>query len=335
MSGIPFIDRLKIFVESGSGGDGCVSFRREKFIPYGGPNGGDGGQGGDVFLTASHHLNTFFSLSKHPHIRAENGEHGMGSNCTGASGDDIIIGVPQGTVIYELTGPNLQERRLVAELLKDGDRLLAAKGGRRGRGNTHFKSSTNRAPRKREMGTPGEKKTMLLELKLLADVGLVGLPNAGKSTMLARLTRARPKIAAYPFTTLSPVLGACAWKNRDFVLADLPGLIENAHQGRGLGFEFLRHAERTRVLIHLVDPGGFGNLDPLSGIRTVERELALRDKTLLKKPRILAVTKSDLGGEALKLAKKLSRRRKLPVVAVSAHSGENLKALLDAVVSKL
>lgn len=321
-----FLDKVKIYVEAGSGGNGCLSFRREKFVPWGGPNGGDGGDGGDVYLEASRHVNTLFELSMNPHLRGEKGEHGRGSDQTGASGDDFTAMVPPGTIVYE-RGP---ERLLLGELLKDGERLLVAKGGRGGRGNAAFKSSTNRAPKIAEQGTPGEKKVLELELKLLADVGIVGLPNAGKSSLLARLTRAHPKIADYPFTTTSPILGVCSWKGKSFVLADIPGLIAGASRGRGLGDEFLRHVERTRVLIHLIDPQGYEGLSPSAGIKVIEKELKLWSPELHEKPRLLALNKMDLGAVGQSVLKKIKRnRRQASLFPISAVTGAGINKLLN------
>ncbi|MEK7287735.1 MAG: GTPase ObgE [Elusimicrobiota bacterium] len=349
-----FLDRIKIYIKSGNGGDGCMSFRREKFIPFGGPNGGNGGKGGDVYLEASRHLNTLYNLSLHPHLKAGQGNHGKGSDCTGAQGEDAVIETPLGTMVYELqSNDNAQNQkgisaipshepsscdkktpgRLLGELLCHGERLLVAKGGQGGRGNTHFKSSTNRAPRQWERGSPGEEKTLILEMKLLADVAIVGMPNAGKSSLLARLTAARPKIANYPFTTLSPALGVCSWKGRSFVLADIPGLIEGAHHGKGLGHEFLRHVERTKILLHLVEPKDAG---ALAEVRSIEKELKLWNPDVLDKPRLIAVSKADLGPLAQKTWRDLSRRRKkTKFFLISAQSGEQIPKLLDAVIERL
>ncbi|MBI4668651.1 MAG: GTPase ObgE [Elusimicrobia bacterium] len=295
-----FIDRLKIFIKAGDGGSGCVSFRREKYIPRGGPNGGDGGKGGDVYLEASRHPNTLYNLSLNPHLRAGRGQHGQGADRTGKSGDDFIAQVPLGTAICQMTNedltpstPNPQPptpnpRIYMGELIKDGQRLLIARGGRGGRGNAAFKSNFNRAPRQREAGFPGEEKTLILELKLLADAGLIGMPNAGKSSLLSRLTDAKPKIADYPFTTTHPALGVCYWKQTSLVIADLPGLIAGAHQGKGLGHDFLRHTQRTRILLHLVEPK---EKSAYHDLLTIERELKLWQPALMEKPRLIVVTK--------------------------------------------
>ena len=243
-----FLDQAKVYIRSGSGGNGCVSFRREKFIEFGGPNGGDGGRGGDVWAEAAENLNTLIDYRFQQHIAARNGGHGMGKEMTGARGTDAVLKVPVGTQIYEE-----DNETLIADLDHVGARVLLAKGGNGGFGNAHFKSSTNQAPRRANPGQPGEEKTIWLRLKLIADAGLIGLPNAGKSTFLARVSAARPKIADYPFTTLNPQLGMVRIGGTDFVIADLPGLIEGAHEGAGLGTRFLGHAERTRVILHLVD----------------------------------------------------------------------------------
>jgi GTP-binding protein len=248
-----FVDEVDIHVEAGHGGRGCLAFRREKFVPRGGPSGGDGGHGGSVYLVASPHINTLINFRFHPEFEAERGEHGMGSNCTGHGGADLVLEVPIGTLVSERTAGD-PTYRPIADLAEEGQRVLVAKGGRGGMGNARFATATNRAPRKVQPGEAGEIKDLRLELKLLADVGLVGFPNAGKSTMIARISAARPKIADYPFTTLVPNLGVVRLgEDRSFVVADVPGLIEGAHRGLGLGHQFLRHLERTKVLVHLVD----------------------------------------------------------------------------------
>jgi GTP-binding protein len=282
-----FYDQAKIFVKSGDGGDGCVAFRREKYVPRGGPAGGDGGKGGDVVLEVNTHLNTLYRFSRKRHFRAEQGEHGRGKNQTGADGADIVIEVPPGTVVRDA---NTEE--LLADLTEPGERFVVARGGRGGRGNARFASSTNQAPRMAERGAPGKELELELELKLLADVGLVGLPNAGKSTLLAAVSAARPKIAAYPFTTLQPNLGVAVLDDyTSLVIADIPGLIEGASQGAGLGHEFLRHIERTRMLIHLLDGAGE---DPLEAFEKINAELATFDEQLAAKPQIVAFNKIDL-----------------------------------------
>src|SRR2546422_365332 len=257
-----FVDEVDIHVAAGDGGRGCLAFRREKFVPRGGPSGGDGGHGGSVFIVASPHTNTLITFRFHPEFTAKRGDHGQGSNRTGHTGADLELAVPIGTLVYEKTGEPGEAQRLLADLSEEGQRVLVAKGGRGGMGNARFATSTNRAPRKVQPGEPGEEKDLRLELKLLADVGLVGFPNAGKSTLIARISAARPKIADYPFTTLTPNLGVVRLSDdRSFVVADVPGLIEGAHRGLGLGHQFLRHLERTKVLVHLVDVSGASGRD--------------------------------------------------------------------------
>src|SRR5437870_3949269 len=289
-----FVDEVDIHVAAGSGGRGCLAFRREKFVPRGGPSGGDGGHGGSVFVVASPHTNTLINYRFHPEFSAERGEHGMGSDRTGHSGADLELAVPLGTIVYEKTGDLEQPYRLLADLAHEGQRVLVAKGGRGGMGNARFATSTNRAPRKVQPGEAGEVKDLRLELKLLADVGLVGFPNAGKSTLIARVSAARPKIADYPFTTLTPNLGVVGLSgDRSFVVADVPGLIEGAHRGAGLGHQFLRHLERTKVLVHLVDVSGASGRDPVSDLETVRHELELFQPTLAAKPQIVAANMMD------------------------------------------
>ena len=323
-----FIDKVRVYVAGGDGGDGSLSFRHLKFLEFGGPNGGDGGQGGAVWFEAAARLTTLMDLHFRPHIEAARGGHGKGSNWTGDSGDDITIKVPVGTVVH-------RDGKIVADLHKDGQRWLAAAGGRGGRGNHSFKNRHNTAPRLAEKGGPGEKSTLDLELKLLADVGMVGFPNAGKSSFLARVSAARPKVADYPFTTLSPNLGVAYHKHVSFVVADLPGLIEGAAGGKGLGVQFLRHTERTRVLIHLVDPAGYMGQNPVSGVKTIENELKTFSVKLTKEPRILVVNKMDQPeGEAVfkALKKKYPRYR---VLAASVATGEGIDAILDRVIELL
>jgi GTP-binding protein len=316
-----FIDKAEIIVKGGDGGAGSTAFRREKFIPRGGPNGGDGGRGGDVYLRANDHLRTLLDFARKTTFEAPRGEPGSGYLKYGASGDDLILDVPCGTAIYR--GPTL-----VADMVHNGDKLLIARGGRGGRGNVHFKSSVRQAPRISEIGEPGEKFTIRLQLKLIADVGLVGFPNGGKSTLLSRLTRAHPKIANYPFTTLHPNLGVTTYHDREIIFADIPGLIEGSHQGKGLGHEFLNHVERTRVLVHVVDPMGFDNHTPAEGIKIINNELKSYSKELAKKPQIIVVNKQDLTG-ADKIFKSLQKSLKSKkVIAVSGVSGEGIQELL-------
>jgi GTP-binding protein len=282
-----FYDTAKIYVQSGDGGDGCVAFRREKYIPHGGPAGGDGGKGGDVVLVVDPHLNTLYRFSRKRHFQAKRGEHGRGKNQTGANGADFVVEVPPGTIVRDADSGGL-----LIDLTEPGERFVVARGGRGGRGNSRFASSTNQAPRMAERGTPGEERWLELELKLLADVGLVGMPNAGKSTLLAAVSAARPKIADYPFTTLQPNLGVAVLDDyTSIVFADIPGLIEGASQGVGLGHEFLRHVERTRLLVHLIDGSGE---DPLEAFTTINAELAAFDARLAEKPQIVVVNKLDL-----------------------------------------
>jgi GTP-binding protein len=324
-----FFDEAKIFVRAGNGGNGCTSFRREKFVPLGGPDGGHGGKGGDVVLVVDPHLNTLLSLRKHPHWQAKHGTHGQGKNKHGKNGADAIVRVPRGTVVR-----NAETGEMIADLVHDDDRVIVARGGRGGRGNSAFVSSTNQAPRFAEKGEAGEERTLVLELKLLADIGIIGLPNAGKSTLLAAVTAARPKIADYPFTTLVPNLGVAIVDDREVVLADIPGLIEGAHAGAGLGDKFLRHIERTRVLIHLLD----GTLaDPLHAFDTINHELAAYNEHLASKPQIVAVNKMDLPEAQAQWDKiqKAFARRKIETYAISAVTGQGVRDLLRAAVKQL
>src|SRR5437660_11768125 len=298
-----FVDEVDIHVEAGHGGAGCLAFRREKFVPRGGPSGGDGGLGGSVYVVASPHTNTLINYRFHPEFSAERGDHGQGSNRTGANGADLELAVPIGTLVYEKTGDPEQPMTLLADLAEVGQRVLVARGGRGGLGNAHFATSTNRAPRKVQPGEPGEEKALRLEMKLLADVGLVGFPNAGKSTLISRISAARPKIADYPFTTLTPNLGVVGLSgDRSFVVADVPGLIEGAHRGLGLGHRFLRHLERTKVLVHLVDIPGATGRDPVEDLDTLRRELELFEPTLAAKPQLVAANKMDAVDEAARAA---------------------------------
>src|SRR6186997_2113864 len=288
-----FVDEVDIHVTAGDGGSGCLSFRREKYVPRGGPDGGDGGGGGSVYIVATPTKNTLVDFRYHPEFKAKRGQHGQGSNRTGQTADDLEIPVPLGTLIFE-KHPDSHEPQLVADLAVEGQRILVAKGGRGGRGNARFVSSTNRAPRRTEPGEPGEEKNLRLQLKLIADAGLVGFPNAGKSTLISRISAARPKIAAYPFTTLSPNLGVVSLSDdRSFVVADVPGLIEGAHRGHGLGHQFLRHIERTKVLVHLVDVSGASGRDPVQDFDTIVDELRQFDAEVAAKPQIVAANKID------------------------------------------
>ena len=324
-----FLDEAKVYIQSGAGGNGCVSFRREKFIEFGGPNGGDGGRGGDVIAEAVEGLNTLIDYRYQQHFKAKRGGNGMGKDRHGANGADIILKVPVGTQIYDEDGETL-----LADLDTLGDKVVLARGGNGGFGNAHFKTSTNRAPRHANPGQPGEERTIRLRLKLIADAGLVGLPNAGKSTFLAAVSAAKPKIADYPFTTLHPQLGVVGVDGREFVLADIPGLIEGAHEGAGLGDRFLGHVERCRVLLHLVDAT---SEDAGAAYRIVRGELEAYGHELTGKPEIVALSKADAATdeqikEQIKRLKKASK--KTPLV-LSAHSRqgvlEALRALLDVI----
>ena len=324
-----FLDEAKIYVKSGDGGNGCVAFRREKYIEFGGPNGGDGGRGGDVWAEAVDGLNTLIDFRYRQHFKAARGHHGMGKDRTGASAPPLVIKVPAGTQILEN-----DKETLIADLTAPGQRVLLAKGGDGGFGNAHFKSSTNRAPRRADPGYPGEEHWVWLRLKLIADAGIVGLPNAGKSTFLAAVSRARPKIADYPFTTMHPQLGVVVFRERDFVLADIPGLIEGAHQGTGLGDRFLGHIERCGALLHLVD----GTQEDVAGAyRTIRDELAAYGSGLRDKPEVVALNKID----ALTVAQRRARQAALakacgrPVLACSGATRDGLDAILGALLAHL
>ena len=327
-----FIDEAKITVKAGGGGHGCIAFRREKYVPRGGPSGGDGGHGGNVYLVADIHENTLLKFRYDHTFRAERGRHGEGSNRHGRNGGDLKIKIPVGTVVHDAeTGETLHD------FTQPNERVLIARGGRGGHGNAHFASSVNRAPHKAQDGAPGEDKTLRLELKLLADVGLVGYPNAGKSTLISRISAARPKIADYPFTTLEPQLGVVSLDgDKTFVVADIPGLIEGAHHGHGLGIQFLRHIERTRLLLHLVDVSGANDRDPVDEFQAIDSELAEYNPDMAKKPKIVVATKMDAAD--LKKVEKLqrwSRRKKLEMVKISSVTGEGLDKLKQVVFSKL
>jgi GTP-binding protein len=331
-----FVDHAKIFLEAGDGGDGCVSFRHEKYVPFGGPDGGDGGRGGHIYLVMDPHLTSLLDFRYKPHYKAGRGQHGSGSNCTGRDGEDIYLRVPAGTVVCDEQG------NVLAELVEPAQMYLAARGGRGGRGNQHFATPTNKAPRKFDYGEPGEKRTLILELKIIADVGIVGLPNAGKSTLLAALTRANPRIAPYPFTTVHPNLGVMELDAATrCTLADIPGLIEGAHRGAGLGTRFLRHIERTRLLVHLVAPPDDGEIDDFEHYRyawhLVNEELAAYSDTLARKPQIVCLTKIDLltPETTARIIEEFRRQEGLDVLAISAQRGEGLEMLRERIRKEL
>jgi len=324
-----FIDEAKIEVHAGKGGDGAATFRREKYIRYGGPNGGDGGRGGSVWARADRNINTLIDYRFERIHRAENGVKGMGSDCNGRGGEDVELRVPVGTVIRDEESGDL-----VADLTKDGERALLARGGRGGLGNVHFKSSVNRAPRQFTRGEPGETRRLALELRVLADVGLLGMPNAGKSSFIRAVSSARPKVADYPFTTLNPSLGVVRVGHSSFVIADIPGLIEGAAEGAGLGHQFLRHLARTRLLLHLVD---LTDQDPAHAARAVAAELKKYDAALHRKPRWLVFNKMDAVEDADARAQKVVRvlRWKRPWFVVSALSGEGCDAVTKSIAREL
>jgi GTP-binding protein len=328
-----FIDETKIRVFAGDGGRGCVSFRREKYVPRGGPNGGNGGPGGDVVMVADPQLTTLLDLRYQKQYKAGRGQHGMGSDCHGKRGDDRVIHVPVGTIIRDAaTG------ELIGDLPTAGERVIVAAGGRGGKGNAHFVSSTHRSPRFAQPGEPGEERELEVELRLLADVGIIGLPNAGKSTLIAAISAVRPKIADYPFTTLVPNLGVVGYEEgKSFVVADIPGLIEGAHEGHGLGHKFLRHVMRTRLLIHLIDASQIDPEDPLADWKTVNREIALFDPQLAKKPQIVVANKIDLpdARENVKILAGRLPKGFRPLYTISAATTENVQKLVQTVGGKL
>jgi GTPase len=324
-----FIDEAKIFVRAGDGGRGCVSFRREKFVPKGGPDGGDGGKGGDIVLQADGNLSTLLDFRYRQRYTAERGEHGRGSDQKGRDGSDQLIRLPLGTMVR-----SMDSGAVLADLVTPDQCFVAARGGRGGRGNARFKSPTKQAPRYAQPGEPGEAAWLTLELKLLADVGLMGLPNAGKSTLLARLSAARPKIGAYPFTTLVPQLGIVRLRDeRSCVMADIPGIIEGAHAGKGLGHQFLRHIERTRLLIHLVDMTSAGEDGSLHSFDTVNHELQAYASQLAEKPQLVVATKMDVPAakQAWERFHPAVAARGLPAIAISAVTGEGIGTLLDEI----
>jgi GTP-binding protein len=337
-----FVDEAKILVKAGSGGNGCVAFRREKFVPRGGPSGGDGGNGGSIYLEANPNDNTLLRYRYNREFKADRGRHGEGSNCTGHSGSDMILLVPVGTLAYdEQTGET------IADLAVPGQRVLIAEGGRGGRGNQNFAKPWHQAPREHEDGSPGEERHLRLELKLLADVGLVGFPNAGKSTLISVISAARPKIANYPFTTLAPNLGVVnadggtgghgTELGRTFVVADLPGLIEGAHLGAGLGIRFLRHVERTRLIVHLIDTSDYNVDDPVHSFEVINGELEAFSPSLVEKPMIVVATKLDATTDRTRLEalKEFSKERNLEFHSISAVAGDGVKELVRSIANAL
>ncbi|GBD27908.1 GTPase Obg [bacterium HR30] len=327
-----FVDEVEIYVRGGDGGRGCVSFCREKYRPKGGPDGGDGGDGGDVVLVADAGMSTLLDFRFQPELRAKRGEHGRGKQQYGKKGEDVVARVPCGTLVFDAdTGA------LVADLQRHGERVVVARGGRGGKGNMHFATPTNQAPRYAQPGTPGEERRLRLELQLLADVGIVGFPNVGKSSLLRRVSAARPRVADYPFTTLVPCLGVVRVDDDlSFVLADLPGLIEGAHEGHGLGDRFLRHVARTKLLLHLLDTGGCSGRDPVEDFDKINRELAAFDPRLAEKPQIVAGNKVDLtGGRAcFEEARKKLAERGIELYAISAATGAGVETLMKVVGQK-
>jgi GTPase len=328
-----FLDEARILVKAGDGGNGCLAFRREKYVPKGGPSGGDGGHGGDVVMIATEQQNTLLQFSYNPEHKADRGRHGEGSNCTGADGQDLEVMVPVGTVVFdEATGERL------FDFTEAGQRFVVARGGKGGKGNARFATSTHQAPTEHYPGDPGEEKRLRLELKLLADVGLVGFPNAGKSTLISRISAARPKIADYPFTTLTPNLGVVQLPSfKSFVVADIPGLIEGAHLGHGLGIQFLRHIERTRLLVHLVDVSEMSGRDPVEDFNTVMEELANFSDDLAHKPMIVAATKMDAAQDPDRVAalRDLAMERGLPFFEISSVTGQGIDALKFAMAERV
>jgi GTP-binding protein len=337
-----FVDEAKIFVKAGNGGNGCVAFRREKFVPRGGPSGGDGGSGGSIYLEANPNDNTLLRYRYNREFKADRGRHGEGSNCTGHSGADMILQVPVGTLVFDD-----QTGETIADLAEPGQRVLLVHGGRGGRGNQHFAKPWHQAPREHEEGNPGEERHLRLELKLLADVGLVGFPNAGKSTLISVISAARPKIANYPFTTLEPNLGVVnadggtgshgTELGRTFVVADLPGLIEGAHEGAGLGIRFLRHVERTRLLVHLIDTSDANDADPVRAFEVISGELRAFSESLAEKPMIVVATKLDATSDRTRLEalRDFCRERGIKFHAISAASGEGVRELVRSMADAL
>lgn len=327
-----FVDFVKIRVKAGDGGRGCVSFRREKYVPKGGPNGGDGGRGGHIIIRAAGQLNTLLDLRYQRQYKAKRGQHGMGKNMHGRNGDDLIIPVPPGTIVKDA-----ETGEVLADLDAEGKEVIAAKAGRGGLGNAHFATPTRQAPRFAQPGEEGQERTLVIELKLLADVGLIGLPNAGKSTLISVISAAKPKIADYPFTTLEPNLGVVKLENfRSFVVADIPGLIEGAHTGAGLGFQFLRHVERTSTLLHLVDVSGMSPGDPVDNLGKINRELELYSDKLLEKPQTVVATKLDIADkDKLDRLSDYCKNNAIDFFAVSAATGAGIRELVRYVAARL
>lgn len=325
-----FADRMTVYCQAGDGGSGCVSFRREAHVPRGGPDGGDGGDGGDVVVRADRNVGSLANIVGHKHWRAERGQHGQGSQRTGRRGKDAVIVVPPGTLVRDA-----DRGHLLKDLREDGDSVVVARGGQGGRGNKHFATATHQAPREFEPGEPGRQRNIVLELKLIADVGLIGRPNAGKSTLLSRMSRAHPQIADYPFTTKYPNLGLVrVGYDQQFVMADIPGLIEGAHAGVGLGHEFLKHIERTKVLVHLVEPQPMDGSDPLENYHAIRDELGLYNDVLIERPEIVAVTKCELP-DAHAVAELLEEDLNEPVLEISAVTGKGLPRLIQAIFDDL
>lgn len=330
---VKFIDEAKIYVRSGRGGRGCVSFRREKFVPHGGPNGGDGGDGGDVIIIGRANMTSLLDYHYKQHYRAQNGEHGRGKDQHGKNAPPLLIPVPLGTVVRDFfTG------EIIGDITEDNQTIVVARGGRGGRGNARFATSTNQAPRYAQPGEEGEEKTLILELKLLADVGIVGFPNAGKSTLISRISSARPKIADYPFTTLVPNLGVVNYNGgKTFVVADIPGLIRGAHEGAGLGIKFLKHIERTKVIIHLIDLSPFTERDPIEDYLIMNQELEAYSQELKNKPQIIVPNKIDIteAKERLKGIRIYFDKLGIEVFPISSATGEGVKELVGEVIRKL
>jgi GTP-binding protein len=325
---VNFVDEAVITVQSGNGGRGCVSFRREKYIPRGGPDGGDGGKGGDVVLRVSSGKRTLYDFRHKKQFRAENGQQGQGRQKTGRDGEDLVIGLPSGTLIWDA-----ETGQIIADLVEAGQTFVAAKGGRGGQGNTRFKSATHRAPRFSQPGEPGQSRTLKLELKLIADVGIIGLPNAGKSTLISAISSANPKIGAYPFTTLTPNLGVVqAGSDQPFIVADIPGLIAGAHEGTGLGIRFLRHIERTGFLVHLIDASRIDRHSPLEDYRIVNAELAHYGRGLKEKPQIVVLNKMDLPGTAESAQAFESAVEDKSVLLISAVTGAGVDRLISRIL---